>query len=67
MKASKFMDAQKAFIVKQGEEGTSVAEQAVNKIKFHYTGISRYLLQTFGLPLLMPEKRTWPMRLQQPA
>lgn len=26
MKASKFTDAQKAFIVKQGEEGTPVAE-----------------------------------------
>ena len=26
MKASKFTDAQKAFILKQGEEGTSVAE-----------------------------------------
>jgi len=26
MKASKFMDAQKAFIIKQGEEGTPVAE-----------------------------------------
>lgn len=26
MKASKFTDAQKAFIVKQGEEGTAVAE-----------------------------------------
>jgi putative transposase len=26
MKASKFMDAQKAFVVKQGEEGTPVAE-----------------------------------------
>jgi putative transposase len=26
MKASKFTDAQKAFVVKQGEEGTPVAE-----------------------------------------
>ena len=26
MKASKFTDAQKAFIIKQGEEGTPVAE-----------------------------------------
>ncbi len=26
MKASKFSDAQKAFIIKQGEEGTPVAE-----------------------------------------
>ena len=26
MKASKFTDAQKAFIVKQGDEGTTVAE-----------------------------------------
>ncbi len=26
MKASKFTEAQKAFILKQGEEGTSVAE-----------------------------------------
>jgi putative transposase len=26
MKASKFSDAQKAFILKQGEEGTPVAE-----------------------------------------
>jgi len=26
MKASKFTDAQKAFIIKQGEEGTSVVE-----------------------------------------
>ena len=26
MKASKFLDAQKAFIIKQGEEGTPVAE-----------------------------------------
>ena len=26
MKASKFTDAQKAFIIKQGEDGTSVAE-----------------------------------------
>lgn len=26
MKASKFSDAQKAFIIKQGEEGTQVAE-----------------------------------------
>jgi putative transposase len=26
MKASKFTDAQKAFIIKQGEEGTTVAE-----------------------------------------
>lgn len=26
MKASKFSDAQKAFIIKQGEDGTSVAE-----------------------------------------
>lgn len=26
MKASKFTDAQKAFIIKQGEEGTAVAE-----------------------------------------
>ena len=26
MKASKFSDAQKAFIIRQGEEGTSVAE-----------------------------------------
>ncbi len=26
MKASRFTDAQKAFIIKQGEEGTSVAE-----------------------------------------
>ena len=26
MKASKFTDAQKAFVIKQGEEGTSVAE-----------------------------------------
>ena len=26
MKASRFWDAQKAFILKQGEEGTSVAE-----------------------------------------
>ena len=26
MKASKFTDAQKAFIIRQGEEGTSVAE-----------------------------------------
>ena len=26
MKASKFSDAQKAFVIKQGEEGTSVAE-----------------------------------------
>ena len=26
MKASKFTDAQKAFIVKQGNEGTTVAE-----------------------------------------
>ena len=26
MKASKFTDAQKAFIIKQGEEGTLVAE-----------------------------------------
>jgi putative transposase len=26
MKASKFTDAQKAFIIKQGEEGTQVAE-----------------------------------------
>lgn len=26
MKASKFIDAQKAFIVKQGNEGTTVAE-----------------------------------------
>jgi len=27
MKASKFSDAQKAFIIKQGEDGTPVAEQ----------------------------------------
>ena len=26
MKASRFSDAQKAFVIKQGEEGTSVAE-----------------------------------------
>ncbi len=26
MKASKFSDAQKAFIIKQGEDGTAVAE-----------------------------------------
>lgn len=26
MKASKFTDAQKAFVIKQGEEGTPVAE-----------------------------------------
>ncbi|MEQ8585029.1 MAG: transposase [Thalassobaculaceae bacterium] len=26
MKASKFSDAQKAFIIKQGEDGTPVAE-----------------------------------------
>ncbi len=26
MKASKFTDAQKAFIIKQGEEGATVAE-----------------------------------------
>jgi putative transposase len=26
MKASKFTDAQKAFVIKQGEEGTAVAE-----------------------------------------
>ncbi|KQB95078.1 transposase [Loktanella sp. 1ANDIMAR09] len=26
MKASKFMDAQKAFIIKQGDEGTTVSE-----------------------------------------
>ncbi|MDA8587214.1 transposase, partial [Rhodobacteraceae bacterium] len=26
MKASKFTDAQKAFIIKQGDEGTTVAE-----------------------------------------
>ena len=26
MKASRFADAQKAFVLKQGEEGTSVAE-----------------------------------------
>ena len=26
MKASKFTDAQKAFIIRQGEEGTAVAE-----------------------------------------
>ena len=26
MKASKFTDAQKAFIIKQGEDGTPVAE-----------------------------------------
>ena len=26
MKASKFSDAQKAFIIKQGEEGTPVSE-----------------------------------------
>jgi putative transposase len=26
MKASKFTDAQKTFIIKQGEEGTTVAE-----------------------------------------
>lgn len=29
MKASKFSDAQKAFIIKQGEEGTSVTVRAV--------------------------------------
>ena len=26
MKASRFLDAQKAFVLKQGEEGTPVAE-----------------------------------------
>jgi putative transposase len=34
MKASKFTDAQKAFIIKQGEEGTPVAE-ICRKAEFH--------------------------------
>lgn len=32
MKASKFSDAQKAFILKQGEEGTPVAEICPNPV-----------------------------------
>lgn len=35
MKASKFTDAQKAFVIKQGEEGTPVAEIC------HKAGISQ--------------------------
>jgi putative transposase len=40
MKASKFTDAQKAFIIKQGEEGTPVAEiLSFSGVSYHTNGI----------------------------
>ena len=35
MKVSKFADAQKAFIIKQGEDGTPVAERRSMKNSTH--------------------------------
>lgn len=37
MKASKFADAQKAFVIKQGEEGTPVAEVCRKPPSIHPT------------------------------
>ncbi len=36
MKASKFTDAQKAFIIKQGEEGTSVFDADIVSFSHPY-------------------------------
>ena len=62
MKASKFTNAQKAFIINQGVDGTSVAEICLKKIQL-CPDTTKPLPKLLFLPLPAESQRAWPLRV----